>query len=36
MQAVHVHLANGVNLKKGVECSIAHLQIQQVQGLVCP
>jgi hypothetical protein len=38
LQAVHVYLANGVNLKKGgeEECSVAHLQIQQVQGLVCP
>jgi hypothetical protein len=38
LQAIHVHLANGVNLKKRreEEWSVAHLQIQQVQGLVCP
>jgi hypothetical protein len=37
LQAVHVHLGNGVNLKKKKreeECSVAHLQIQQVQGLI--
>jgi hypothetical protein len=41
LQAVYVHLANGVKKKKKKkrreeERSAAHLQIQQAQGLVCP
>jgi hypothetical protein len=40
LKAVHVHLANGVNLKKGVECSVGvhhllnvHVQLANKMGL---